>query len=157
MSFPCSGSYSTVWFPGATRGSGGRAGHPRACASHSEAVLGARDGWALTRSRGRMQWGSEAPGHRLSRGARGLTEVSIPTSRRFAFLSSRLSGVFCPISLFWTQVVTTVTRLPSSLIRSSSCPIGGPSCIPAVHNSLNNLWRSLQKENKDLYQKFNWS
>ena len=108
---------------------------------------------------GRLQWGPEAPGAgRLFCRARSRSELSLPALLRDALLFFVPHCLACfVISLFRTQVVTTITRLRSSLIRSSSSPTGVPVVFQQFINSLSNPWTSLQKEKKDLYQNTGFS
>ena len=103
------------------------------------------------RSRGNQSsektlWGREAPRRReRSGGGAGGRRCSF---LRYWLSCSRLSEVFCPVSLSsWTQVVTTIARLPSSVISSSSSPLGVPVVSQPFINSLNGLRRSLEKRN----------
>ena len=73
---------------------------------------------------------------------------------RYWLFCSRLSEVFCPVSsTSWTQVVTTIARLPSFLTSSSSSPLGVPNVFQPFIYSLNGLRRSLQKRNNLLCHK----
>ena len=77
---------------------------------------------------------------------------------RYWLSCSRLFEVFCPVSLSsWTQVVTTIARLPSSVISSSSSPLGVSVVSQPFINYLNGLRRSLEKRNKHLCQNVDFS
>ena len=120
--------------------------------AHARVISDPREAWLLTSSREKTRWGREGPGRRgRSGGWAG--------GRRCLFLRywpfcSRLSEVFCPVSRSsWTQVVTTIARLPSFLTSSSSSLLGVPTVFQPFIYFLNGLRRSLQKRNHLLCHK----
>lgn len=108
--------------------------------------------WGLTRSSQRTPWVRDFWWRWAIPVARGQ---SCPLLHDLATVGFPFQiGVFWPISPSWAQVVTTITRHRSSLVRSFYGPIGVPILFQPFINPLSNLRKKPGRihQNESKYQ-----